>query len=525
MTRPAAAPEIAGHSYTRHINSGGFADVFLYAQSFPAREVAIKVLRPLPDGAVATEQFEAEANVMAQLSGHPSIVEIYSAGHSDDGRSYIVMEFCPPPALVDRYRTERLAVEEVLDIGIRIASAVETAHRAGILHRDIKPHNILRSAYGMPKLTDFGIAGLTGADGADGEDSSTYGLSIPWASPEALREEAGADPRSDVFSLAATVYSLLAQRSPFEIPGAANDDATLISRIERQPPAPLRRADVPDSLNDVLARAMAKRPEDRPHSALALAQRLQDIQTQLGFAHTRIEVFDASPEAGEQIEENGGTRIRPVKIVLPEEIAERGTRLRPKIVRPPVVDDRTKQRPAALQEPDTTGRPRSVPTTEPDGVVTPPAEGAATTPDDETRSRGSKAKLIAGGVGATALAGAVGIALLAGGPAADPPRAGPTLEPTPIVPGEYVPSPRDFRARPLGRGRVAFSWTNDEPRPGDRFAVKYRVDDRQRPIAKLTRPEFEVMARRGTIVCAQVQLVRSDATASLATDQKCEASR
>ena len=368
MNRPAPAPEIAGHTYAKHINSGGFADVYLYTQKFPARDVAIKVLRPLPDAATATEQFEAEANVMAQLSGHPSIVEIYSAGRSADGRSYIAMEFCPPPALVDRYRIERLPVEEVLDIGIRIASAVETAHRAGILHRDIKPHNILRGAYGSPKLTDFGIAGLTGGDGG-GEDGSSYGMSIPWASPETLREEAGADPRSDVFSLAATLYSLLAQRSPFEIPGAANDDATLISRIERQPLAPLRRADVPDTLNDLIACAMAKRPDDRPHSALALAQGLQDVQTQLGGAPTPIEVFDASPEAGEQIEDRGGTRIRPVKIVLPEEIAERGTRLRPKIVRPPVVEDRTRQRPPAPQTSDTVARPRPVAEPAPDAAA------------------------------------------------------------------------------------------------------------------------------------------------------------
>jgi len=157
--------------------------------------------------------------------------------------------------------------------------------------------------------------------------------------------------------------------------------------------------------------------------------------------------------------------------------------------------------------------------------VTLPAEEADTTPGDETPSHGSKAKLIAGGVGAAVLAGVVGFALLAGDPVAKPPRPGPPPESSPIVPGDYVPPPTDFHARPIGGGRVAFSWTSDEPRSGDRFAVKYRVDDRQRPIATRTDPEFEVTARRGTIVCAQVQLVRSDATASLATDQKCEASR
>ena len=519
MNRPAPPPEIVGHTYAKHINSGGFADVYLYTQAFPARDVAIKVLRPLPDGATATEQFEAEANVMAQLSGHPSIVEIYSAGRSDDGRSYIAMEFCPPPALVDRYRIERLPVEEVLDIGIRIASAVETAHRAGILHRDIKPHNILRGAYGSPKLTDFGIAGLTGADGG-GEDGSNYGMSIPWASPETLREEGGADPRSDVFSLAATLYSLLAQRSPFEVPGAANDDATLISRIERQPLAPLRRADVPDTLNDLIACAMAKRPDDRPHSALALAQGLQDVQTQLGGAPTRIEVFDASPEAGEQIEDSGRTRIRPVKIVLPEEIAERGTRLRPKIVRPPVVEDRTRQRPAAAPTSDTVARPRQVAEPAPEAAV---AEAAA--PDGGTDARGATTKVLVSALAAAALVAVVAIALLSGDDApGDKPGIGPDPDPPSALPGEFAPTPTEFGARVSG-GAVRFTWAADEPRPGDRFAFKYTVGDRARPIAALTKHEFYVTARPGTIVCGQVQLERHDATASQPTGQKCAVSR
>ena len=211
-----------------------------------------------------------------------------------------------------------------------------------------------------------------------------------------------------------------------------------------------------------------------------------------------------------------------MKIELPAEIAERGTRLRPKLVRPPVIEDHTRQRPPAPQEPDTTPDPAAAPGP---GIDVPPPTGEpADALDDETRPRASKAKLIVGGVGATVLAGVVGIALLTGDPA-EPPRTVPSPPPSPILPPDYVPPPTDFKARPLGGGRVAFTWASDEPRPGDRFAVKYRVDDRQRPIATRTDPEFEVTARRGTIVCAQVQIVRSDATASLATDQKCEASR
>ena len=207
-----------------------------------------------------------------------------------------------------------------------------------------------------------------------------------------------------------------------------------------------------DSLNDLLAQAMAKRAEDRPHSALALAQRLQDIQTQLGFAPTPIEVLDAGPEADEHVEGNGGTRIRPVKIELPAEIAERGTRLRPKLVRPPVIEDHTRQRPPAPQDPDTTADPDPVPAPGPGLDVTSPPPGEPTDAlDDETRPRGSRTTLVLGGVGATVLAGVVGIALLAGDPAAEPPGPAPPTPP-PTVLGDYVPPPTDFRARALDGG-------------------------------------------------------------------------
>src|SRR5690606_8484391 len=118
----------------------------------------------------------------------------------------------------------------------------ETAHRAGILHRDIKPANILVTEYNRPALTDFGIA--TTADSVD----SSAGMSIPWSPPESFADVPESGVRSDVYALGATIYTLLAGRSPFEIPGGRNGGADLIQRIETQAAPRLERADTPESL-------------------------------------------------------------------------------------------------------------------------------------------------------------------------------------------------------------------------------------------------------------------------------------
>ena len=152
---------------------------------------------------------------MAQLSHHPSIVTIHQAAIAADGRPYLVMEYCSRPGLAAAVPARaRSPCAEALRIGVRLASAVETAHRVGILHRDIKPANVLTTDFGWPALTDFGIAATVG-HGA----GATVGMSIPWSPPELLAEHPTGDERSDVYSLAATIYSLLAGRTPFEVPG------------------------------------------------------------------------------------------------------------------------------------------------------------------------------------------------------------------------------------------------------------------------------------------------------------------
>ncbi|WP_210479022.1 serine/threonine-protein kinase [Naasia sp. SYSU D00948] len=287
MTRrlPSTPPTLPGFAYVRALGSGGFADVFLYEQNMPRRQVAVKVMLADVVNDQVRQMFQAEANLMAQLSTHPSILTVYQASVSSDGRPYLVMELCSA-SLSERYRRERIPVPEVLRIAIKIASAVETAHRAGVLHRDIKPTNILMTAYGHPVLSDFGIAATL----AESERTESVGLSIPWSAPEVLMDETSGTIASEVWAMAATVYSLLAGRSPFEVPGTDNKSTDLINRINRAKPEPIDRADVPARLELVLQRAMSKKPEQRPGSVLELIRELQAVETELGLPQTPLEV-------------------------------------------------------------------------------------------------------------------------------------------------------------------------------------------------------------------------------------------
>jgi serine/threonine protein kinase len=282
---PSQPPVLPGFSHVHVLGSGGFADVFLYEQNMPRRQVAVKVMLSEVVNDQVRQMFQAEANLMAQLSAHPAILTVYQASVSADGRPYLVMELCSS-ALSARYRSERIPVPEVLRIAVKIGSAIETAHRAGVLHRDIKPSNILMTAYGHPVLADFGIAATV----AESKDQETVGMSIPWSAPEVLMDETPGSVQSEVWALAATVYSLLAGRSPFEIPGDSNKSTDLISRINRGKPQPIARADVPANLEKLLANAMSRNPKNRPATVLELVRSFQAIETELGVPQTQIEV-------------------------------------------------------------------------------------------------------------------------------------------------------------------------------------------------------------------------------------------
>ena len=282
---PSQPPILSGFSHIHVLGSGGFADVFLYEQNMPRRQVAVKVMLAEIVNDQVRQMFQAEANLMAQLSAHPSILTVYQASVSADGRPYLVMELCSS-ALSQRYRSERIPVPEVLTIAVKIGSAIETAHRAGVLHRDIKPSNILLTAYGHPVLSDFGIAATL----SESSEREAVGMSIPWSAPEVLMDETSGSIASEVWAFAATVYSLLAGRSPFEVPGESNKSTDLIARINRAKVQPINRSDVPASLERALQRAMSRRPEQRQSSVMELVHEIQAVESEIGLPQTRVEI-------------------------------------------------------------------------------------------------------------------------------------------------------------------------------------------------------------------------------------------
>lgn len=288
MSDRRVGPEIEGHTFLEYLGEGGYSDVYLYERRKPRMRVAVKVLTDTRLSDSELRQFAAEAEAMAELADHPYIVQVFSTGATDDGRPYLIMKYYPPPNLGVRAATERFSVAEVLRTGIQITSAVETAHRSGILHRDIKPANILISQYGEPGLADFGIAGRA----TETDEADDIGVSIPWSPPEVLSGASNGSVTSDVYSLAATLWHLLAGRSPFEIPRGDNSSRALVGRIHRSAPPATGRADVPPSLNRLLQQAMSKQPQQRPESALAFARALQAVEQELRYSRTEIVVGD-----------------------------------------------------------------------------------------------------------------------------------------------------------------------------------------------------------------------------------------
>ncbi len=284
-------PRISGFGYVRPLGSGGFAHVFLYEQDMPRRIVAVKVLESDLGTPRDRADFEAEADAMARLSSHPSIVSVWAAGISTDGQPYIAMEYCPD-SMRDRTRGTPASLAVVLDAGVRLAGALETAHRAGVLHRDIKPSNVLIAATGRPALADFGISMLQGRGASD---DKARAMSIPWAAPEVVSNASSGTVASEIWSLGATLYTFAAGRSPFErADRSQNTQAKMIARITQAHYNPIPGAQGYEAFDEVMAQSMHRLAEQRFSTMLQFAEALQQLQRRYGFDVTPLDVVDAS---------------------------------------------------------------------------------------------------------------------------------------------------------------------------------------------------------------------------------------
>jgi len=288
-TRPPVDLSIPGLAEAVEIGSGGFGVVYRAAEADLSRTVAVKILAANLDEA-GRDRFDRERRAMGTLSGHPNIVTVYRGGYTPAGQPYLVMEYLDRGSLADHLRSAgTVSWTDTLTVGVQLAGALETAHRAGVLHRDIKPGNILLSRLGSAKLCDFGIARLQGAFETR---SSTVTASLAHAPPEVV-DGRRPDARSDVYSLASTLYELVTGRPPFVQP-TDESMVQILNRIHTAAVPPVDESLLPGPLFRAIETAMAKDPAARPSSALAFGQLLVQVQHQIGLPPTPIPIEDTT---------------------------------------------------------------------------------------------------------------------------------------------------------------------------------------------------------------------------------------
>ncbi|MFI1353646.1 serine/threonine-protein kinase [Streptomyces sp. NPDC020898] len=263
---------VPGYEVVEVLGQGGFATVYRAHQLAVGREVALKMDSRVLATDRDRQRFLREVTAAGQLSGHPHVVAVYDAGVLDNGRPYMVLELCPGGSLGDRlHRQGPFPAAEARDIGVRIADALAAAHAAGVLHRDIKPGNIMIDRYGNVGLADFGLAAMPRA----GQELSVTreALTPAYAPPEAFRL-ADPTPAGDVYSLAATIYALVHGRPPhFPEEGSLGIAEVIVRHTWPLPDLP----GVSPRFTEVLRHAMAPDPADRLPSAAALRDALAAV--------------------------------------------------------------------------------------------------------------------------------------------------------------------------------------------------------------------------------------------------------
>ncbi len=356
-----------GLSDVEQIGRGGFGVVYRAVESDLGRTVAVKVLPGELDER-SRDRFDRERRAMAVLSDHPHIVPIFRSGFMSNGQPYLIMEHVSGGSMADRLASGPVPWQQVARLGVELAGALETAHRSGVLHRDVKPGNILLSALGSAKLADFGIARLHGAPETR---SASVTASVAHAPPEVVAGQRP-DQRSDTYSLSSTLFELLTGSPPFVRP---TDESLVpvLARIAQDPVPDLRDRGVPDSVCRALEHGMAKDPGDRPQQVADLGRSLQMAERAEGVPVSELLVVGeaaALPTDADLTTDLGSVdavpSLPPTTGSTPAVIGTAGTSLPTPSTPPPAEPPTTPQPAVAHSEP-------AEPVAAPQATTTPPA--------------------------------------------------------------------------------------------------------------------------------------------------------
>ena len=309
--------QLPGYQLLGKLGKGAMATVYKARQISLDRIVAIKVLpRKLSENPEFVDRFYKEGKAAARLS-HNNIVQAIDVACAPDGYHYFVMEYIEGKTLYDIMQEGHAFTEaEALDIGIQMADALAHAHRRSLIHRDVKPKNIILTPNGVAKLTDLGLARATDDKlAAEMEAGKAYGTPY-YISPEQIRGEVDIDFRADIYSLGATIYHLVTGHPPFE----GDTPAAVMHKHLKQPLVPADHINTALSagIGEVIDVAMAKKREDRYASTEDMLEDLRAIASGNPPIHARKNV---DLDTLENVEESG-TAIETPQIVIEDADAE-----------------------------------------------------------------------------------------------------------------------------------------------------------------------------------------------------------